>query len=158
MTIEFQPGQLGAVPTVGTEKSLYPNFHKMFSMPLLHEEGISRPRRIFGYLLSVLASLAIFGSGIIKFFPDNDIHVLLEQLNVAEHAVLIGLIEIGVVVLYWIPKISNIGFFLFCAYAGGITVGELILGDFPLPGLAIGGMIMVGSVLRKPSLLGWERT
>jgi hypothetical protein len=72
----------------------------------------------------------------------------------AEHAILIGLIEIGCVLLYWIPKTSNIGFFLFCSYSGGIIVGELILGDVPLPGLAIGGMIYVGTLLRKPSLVG----
>lgn len=123
-------------------------------MSKLHEDGISKPQRIIGYTLSILASLAIFGSGFTKFFPDNEIHVLLERLNMAEHAVLIGLIEIGVVVLYWIPKISNIGFFLFCSYAGGIIVGELILGDVPLPGLAVGGMIYIGTLLRKPSLWG----
>lgn len=67
---------------------------------------------------------------------------------------MIGLIEIVCVVLYWIPRTSNVGFFLFCSYAGGIIVGELILGDVPLPGLAIGGMIYLGTLLRKPSLLG----
>jgi hypothetical protein len=123
-------------------------------MSTLHETGISKPRRIIGYLLSILASLAVFGSGITKFFPANEIHLLLDRLGMAEHAVMIGLIEIGVVLLYWIPKASNIGFFLFCSYAGGIIVGELILGDVPLPGLAIGGMIYVGTLLRKPSLVG----
>ena len=65
----------------------------------------------------------------------------------------IGLIEIFVVVLYWIPKTMNIGFFLFCSYAGGIVVGELIHGDVPLPGLVTGAMVYVGTLLRKPSLL-----
>jgi hypothetical protein len=123
-------------------------------MSTLHETGISNSRRTIGYLLSILASLAVFGSGVTKFFANNEIHLLLERLGMAEHALLIGLIEIGVVILYWIPKISNIGFFLFCSYAGGIIVGELILGDVPLPGLAIGGMIYVGTLLRKPSLVG----
>ena len=88
-----------------------------------------------------------------KFFPNAEIHALLEQLGVAEHAVAIGLIEIFVVVLYWIPKTMNIGFFLFCSYAGGIVVGELIHGDVPLPGLVTGAMVYVGTLLRKPSLL-----
>lgn len=123
-------------------------------MSSLHETGISKTQRLTGYALSLLASLAVFGSGITKFFPNNEIHALLERLNVAEHAVMIGLIEIGVVILYWIPKIGNLGFFLFCSYCGGIVVGELILGDVPLPGLAIGGMVYVGTLLRKPSLLG----
>jgi hypothetical protein len=121
-----------------------------------HENGISKTRRIIGYVLSLLPALGVMGSGFTKFFPDNEIHALLEQLGMAEHAVLIGLIEIGVVLLYLIPKTSNIGFFLFCSYIGGIIVGELVIGDVPLPGLTIGVMIYVGTLLRKPSLLGWE--
>lgn len=119
----------------------------------LHEEGISKSQRITGYILSLLPSLGIMGSGFMKFFPNTEIHVLLEQLGVAEHAVMIGLVEIFVVVLYWIPRTMNIGFFLFCSYAGGIVVGELIHGDVPLPGLVTGAMIYVGTLLRKPSLL-----
>lgn len=120
----------------------------------LHENGISKPQRIMGYVLSLLPSLAVLGSGFTKFFSNTEIHILLERLGMAEHAVMIGLIEIGCVLLYWIPKTSNIGFFFFCSYIGGIIVGELILGDVPVPGLAIGAMIYVGTLLRKPSLLG----
>lgn len=123
-------------------------------MSKLHESGIGKPQRLLGYLLSLLPSLAVLGSGFAKFIPDTEIHALLDNLGMAEHAVIIGLIEILCVLVYWIPKTSNIGFFLFCSYAGGIIVGELILGDVPLPGLAIGGMIYVGTLLRKPSLIG----
>lgn len=122
-----------------------------------HENGISKSRRIIGYVLSYLPALGVMGSGFTKFFPDNEIHVLLEQLGMAEHAVLIGLIEIAVVLLYLIPKTSNIGFFLFCSYIGAILVGELVIGDVPIPALTIGVMIYVGTLLRKPSLLGWEQ-
>ena len=120
----------------------------------LHDPGISKARRLTGYALSLLPSLAVLGSGVTKFFPGSDIHTLLEQLGMAEHAVVIGLIEIACVLLYWIPRTSNIGFYLFCSYIGGITVAELILGDFPWPGLTIGVMIYVGTLLRKPSLVG----
>jgi hypothetical protein len=123
-------------------------------MSELHEAGISKSQRIAGYILSLLPSLAVLGSGFIKFFPNTEIHLLLEQLGMADHAVLIGLIEIGCVLLYWIPRTSNVGFFLFCSYIGGIIVGELVIGDFPAPGLTIGAMIYVGTLLRKPSLLG----
>lgn len=123
-------------------------------MTTLHDAGIGKLRRIIGYLLSLLPSLAVLGSGFTKFFPNTEIHLLLERLGMAEHAVVIGLIEIGCVILYWIPRTCNIGFFLLCSYVGGITVAELTLGDVPLPGLAIGSMIYVGTLLRKPSLIG----
>ncbi|NJC24922.1 hypothetical protein [Neolewinella antarctica] len=122
-----------------------------------HEKGISKTRRITGYVLSLLPALAVMGSGFTKFLPDNEIHALLEKLGMADYAVLIGIIEIGVVVLYAIPRTSNVGFFLFCSYVGAIIVGELVIGDVPLPGLTIGVMIYVGTLLRKPSLLGWDR-
>ena len=123
-------------------------------MSNLHEPGISKPRRITGYVLSVLPSLMVLLSGFVKFSKNEMILENLERLGVAEHAVLIGLVEILCVVLYWIPRTSNIGFFLFCSYAGGIIVGELILGDIPIPGIVTAIMIYTGTMLRKPSLSG----
>jgi hypothetical protein len=123
-------------------------------MTALHEPGISRTRKISGYALSIFASLAVLGSGLLKFTSSPDILALLEQLGLADHLVLIGLVEIAVVLVYWIPRTSNLGFFLFCSYVGGITIAELILGQVPIPGLAIGALVYVGTLLRKPALLG----
>ena len=125
-------------------------------MSNLHEPGISKSRRITGYLLSILPSLMVLVSGLVKFTQNEMMVENLERLGVAEHAVLIGLVEIICVIAYWIPKTSNIGFFLFCSYVGGIIVGELILGDIPIPGIVTGIMIYVGTMLRKPSLSGLD--
>jgi len=124
-------------------------------MSQFHEPKISRPQLIVGYVLSVLPSLAVLFSGLLKFTAEPEILVLLEQLGMADHAVAIGVVEIICVLVYWVPRTVNLGFFLFCAYSGGIVVAELILGDFPLPGLAIGLMVVLGTLLRKPSLSGW---
>ena len=124
-------------------------------MSNLHEPGISKSRRITGYL-SILPSLMVLVSGLVKFTQNEMMVENLERLGVAEHAVLIGLVEIICVIAYWIPKTSNIGFFLFCSYVGGIIVGELILGDIPIPGIVTGIMIYVGTMLRKPSLSGLD--
>lgn len=125
-------------------------------MSTLHEAGINPTRKIMGYILSILPSLGVFFSGMMKFFPNPSILDILEQLGVAEYAVVIGVVEVVCVILYWIPRTSNIGFFLFCAYVGGILVAELILGQVPVPAVAIGVMVFVGTLLRKPSLAGWE--
>ena len=122
----------------------------------LHETSISKPQRIIGYLLSLVPSLIVFLSGVVKFTPNAPILDMLERLGVAEHAVLIGVVEILCVILYWIPRTSNFGFFLFCTYSGGIIVGEMIVGDLPIPGIAIAVMIYTGTLLRKPSLSGWS--
>jgi len=119
----------------------------------LHETTISKPSRITGYVLTILASLGVLGSGFIKFFPNEEINQVLGRLGLEEHSIIIGLIEVLVVVIYWIPKTVNIGFFLFCSYLGGIIVAEILLGDIPIPGLTLGAMVYIGTFLRKPSLL-----
>lgn len=124
-------------------------------MSQFHEAKIGRSQLIAGYILSVLPSLAVLFSGLLKFTAEPEILVLLEKLGMADQAVVIGVVEIICAVVYWIPRTVNLGFFLFCAYSGGIVVAELILGDFPLPGLAIGVMVVVGTLFRKPSLSGW---
>ncbi len=124
----------------------------MNAMFTLHEAGIGKRQRILGYVLSLLPSLAVFGSGVAKFFPGHEIHALLAELGLGGQAVVIGLTEIGCVVLYWIPRTTNVGFFLFCSYIGAILVGELVLGQVPLPALAIGSMVYAGTYLRRP---GW---
>jgi hypothetical protein len=123
-------------------------------MASLHETGISRSRKFIGYLLSILPSFAVLIYGFLKFTDNEAVRATLEQLGVEEHAVLIGGVEILCVILYWIPRTSNIGFFLFCSYAGGILVGEMIMGDVPVPGMVIAVMIYAGTILRKPSLSG----
>jgi hypothetical protein len=123
-------------------------------MSYLHEASISKPRKIVGYALSILASIIVLLSGGFKFMQQPDTMALLDRLGMADQAFLIGAVEVLVAVCYWIPRASNLGFFLFCAYCGGIVVGELIMGDVPVPGLAIGAMVLTGTLLRKPSLMG----
>lgn len=125
-------------------------------MPALHHADISRIQKFSAYTLSIIASLMVLSSAIFKFTGEPNIYNILETLGVAEHAVAIGLAEILIVALYWIPRSSNLGFFLFCSYIGAITVAEIIMGDFPLPGLTIGLMIYLGTLLRKPDLSGWK--
>jgi len=125
-------------------------------MPELHETGLSRPRLALGYALSILPSIAVLVSGVFKFIGRIEVLDPLERLGLADLAPIVGAVEVACVVLYWIPRTANLGFFLFCSYVGGIIVGELVLGEPPLPGLAIGTMVYLGTLLRKPSLLGWR--
>lgn len=123
-------------------------------MPTLHEPGIGKVQKIIGYLLSILASLMILISGLLKFTPNAWAIEPLEKLGLTEYALAVGVIEVLCVALYWIPQTSNIGFFLMCAYVGGIIVGELLMPEVPIPGIAIGILIFLGTLLRKPSLAG----
>ncbi len=123
-------------------------------MSSFHEPGIPKAQKILGYLLSVLVSFMVLVSGLLKFVQNTWAMEPLEKLGLSEHVLPVAVIEVLCIVLYWIPKTSNMGFFLLCSYVGGIIVAELLMGEVPAPGLTIGFMVYLGTLLRKPSLAG----
>ncbi len=126
-------------------------------MPNLHDQNISGVRKITGYALSILPSLMIVFSGVMKIIQDEFMIQAMETLQLRGLIVFIGFLEILCVVLYWIPKTMNIGFFLMCSYVGGIIAAELIgaKGDaLPIPGIPVAVMLYVGTMLRKKELSG----
>ncbi|MEM6965962.1 MAG: hypothetical protein AAF573_14440 [Bacteroidota bacterium] len=112
---------------------------------------VNKTRKIIGWVLSAPPLLAILGGSINKFSNNPD---LIEKLPYIDNLPLLGAISVTCVVLYLIPKTSNIGFFLLCSYYGGVIVGELAMGEFPLVGIALSVFLYVGTMLRKPSLSG----
>lgn len=115
---------------------------------------IPRWRYYLGWAMSVFVSLGITASGMGKIMEAKLLVESLDKINLAEHAVTIGIIEILCVVLYLIPKTSNIGFFLLCSYIGGIIVSEWAMGFPPNVGITLAVVLYVGTMLRKPELSG----
>ena len=121
----------------------------------LHEAGISKTRRIAGYVLSIIPSLMLLLAGVMKLSGSEEMKNNMAAIpNIADMTFLIGVIELVSLALYWIPRTSNIGFFLLASYAGGIIVAEIVAGGMPLPGVPLAIMLYVGTMLRKPSLSG----
>lgn len=123
----------------------------------LHETNLSKSRIIAGYILSALPSMMLVFSGVMKLLQDDFMVENMRQLGLINVMVFIGLLEIVCVVLYWIPKTMNLGFFLLCSFVGGIIVGELISVSgqaWPVPGLPLAIVLYIGTFLRKPSLTG----
>ena len=117
-------------------------------------QTISKTRRIIGWILSILPTGMIVFSGINKILSHPIMVESLNKINLGAYIVTIGIIEIACVILYFIPKTSNIGFFLLCSYVGGIIVAEWAMGQMPLLGIAVAVSLYVGTMLRKPSLSG----
>lgn len=115
---------------------------------------ISKTRRIIGWVLSVVPTAFLVFSGINKVFSHPIMVESLNKINLGAHIVTIGVIEIACVILYFIPKTSNIGFFLLCSYVGGIIAAEWAMGQAPIPGIAVAVLLYVGTMLRKPELSG----
>lgn len=96
----------------------------------------------------------ILFSGTMKVSGAEMMQKSMGAIGLREHSLMVGAIELAALVLYWIPKFSNLGFFLLISYSGGIIVAEMIGGGFPLPGVLVATLLYVGTFLRKPSLSG----
>jgi Flp pilus assembly protein protease CpaA len=64
---------------------------------------------------------------------------------------LLGLIELLSVILLWIPKTRNIGFFLVCSYLGGALSVELASGRIPTAAILL-TIIWIAVFLKDPSM------
>ena len=123
----------------------------------LHENTISKTRKIAGYILSILPSLLIVFSGVNKVIGSQMMVDNMSSISLLDAMPFIGILEIACVALYWIPKSSNVGFFLLCSYVGGIITAESIMGagtNLPILGIVVAVLLYIGTMLRKPSLSG----
>ena len=126
-------------------------------MPSLHDPEIGTIRKISGYILSIIPSGLMVFSAITKLTRDEFMVNSMEALNLLPSMTLIGVLEVLIVLLYWIPKTMRLGFFLMCSFIGGIMAAELIQAggqQLPIPGLPMAIFLYVGTFLRKKELSG----
>ncbi|QDU96763.1 DoxX family protein [Lignipirellula cremea] len=118
----------------------------------------SKTKTIVGWVLSVLIGLFLIGaSGLPKFLVDwPGKEEMMARLGIPLDLLLtIGLIEIGVAVLYLIPPTAFLGAILTTGYLGGAVFTHLRIGDglfetlFPV---ILGVILWTGLALRKPVL------
>ena len=119
-----------------------------------HETNISKTQRITGYVLSILFSVQILMAGAMKLIQAKP---LVENMNAVTNCgdkiLFIGILELILLALYWIPKTQKLGFYLFCSFVGGIIVAEVVAGKVPFAGLGVAILLYAGTALRFPSLL-----
>ena len=124
-------------------------------MSNLHETQISKARRIAGYTISILASIMILFAGVSKIMGSDEMVKTMNSLpNFGNMMLFVGVLELILLVLYWTPKTSNLGFFLLCSFGGGCIVAEMVMGKMPMGGIMVSTLFYVGTMLRKPSLSG----
>lgn len=125
-------------------------------MSNLHETQISITRRIAGYTLSIIPSLMILLAGVTKLIGTEEMVQNFANLpNWQDKMLFIGILELVILALYWIPKTMNMGFFLMLGFMGGALLAEVVLkGGVPLPAIFVTTLFYVGTMLRKPSLSG----
>ena len=124
-------------------------------MTSLHETQISKARKIAGYTISIIASFMLFMAGIMKIIGNEEMKINMTKVtNFGDKLMLIGILEIIILILFWIPRTMNIGFFLLASFGGGIIVAEIVTGEMPFAGILVTTLFYIGTILRKPNLSG----
>ena len=114
----------------------------------------TKTQRIIGRVLTGLVGLFLIGaSGVPKFIDFPDKEVMFEKLGVPMPlSPVLGVIEIGVTIVYLIPRTSFLGAILVTGYLGGAVWTHLRIGDpwyFPI---IIGVVMWVALGLRQPAI------
>tara|TARA_R110002126_G_scaffold206886_1_gene354003 strand:+ start:34506 stop:34904 length:399 start_codon:yes stop_codon:yes gene_type:complete len=131
-------------------------------MAKFHKDQIGKAQKITGYVLSVLFSIQILMAGFLKVIGEAAIVERMNNVpNWGDKLMFIGLLELILLALYWIPKTQKLGFYLLCAFVGGIIVAEVAAGTHveqgappaPLVGIVTAILLYAGTILRKPSML-----
>ncbi|MCI4669037.1 MAG: DoxX family protein [Bacteroidia bacterium] len=119
-----------------------------------HEPGINKIQRIIGYILSILFSLIILMAGFAKIVGAEPIMENMSKIpNWEDKVLFLGVLEIALLALYWIPRTGKLGFYLLCSYVGGIIVAEVVSGQAPVTGIVVAVFLYAGTVMRNPSML-----
>lgn len=122
----------------------------------LHETPIAQSVKIVGYTSSLFASSLMLIAGIMKVIGAEQMQLKMARVTHFEDKILIiGILELLIVVLYWIPRTMNIGFFLLASYGGGFIVAEIVAGEMPVLGITVTTLFYAGTLLRRPSLWGF---
>ena len=119
-----------------------------------HEISISKTQRLAGYTMSILFSVQILMAGIMKVIRAAPIVENMNAVTNWEDKILfIGILELVLLALYWIPKTQKLGFYLLCSFVGGVIVAEVVAGKAPVAGIAVAVLLYAGTTLRFPKLL-----
>jgi hypothetical protein len=123
-------------------------------MALFHEEEIPKWQKITGYVFSIIFSIQILMAGIMKIIGNPDMTANMAKLgSIGENIFLIGLGELFLLLLYWLPQSRKLGFYLLCSFVGGIIATELIGGRPIFIGISTATLLYAGTIMRFPSLI-----
>jgi len=119
-----------------------------------HDTSISKAQKIAGYAMSILFSIQIIMAGVMKLFLAAPI---VENMNAVNNwgdkTLFVGILELIILALYWIPKTQKLGFYLLCSFVGGVIVAEVVAGKPPIAGILASVLLYAGTALRFPKLL-----
>lgn len=114
-------------------------------------ENISKGARVTGWILSILASLFLLLSGVMKFIQPGGEEFTkgLEHIGwTATGTFRLGFLEIACVLVYLFPRTAVLGAVLLTAYMGGAIATHARVGDIFVVQILIGVVFWLGLYLR----------
>jgi len=104
-------------------------------------------------VLRALITLVFLGSAGTKLAHVPKVVSELTHAGIPESAIFsIGILELTCLALYWYPRTSILGTFLFTGYLGGAIVTHIIARENFAPPLIIGIWMFASAYLRHPEL------
>ena len=113
----------------------------------------SKAARITGWIMTILPSLMFVFSAVMKFVPSPQLTEGFTHLQLPiSWAMNLGVLELGCLVVYLIPRTAVIGAILLTGYLGGAMLTHLRVGEPPVVHVILGVVLWGGLYLRDPRL------
>ena len=114
----------------------------------------SKTQRIIGWVLTGLVGLFMIGvSGVPKFLDFPGKNEMMEKMGIPLSLLpTLAVLEIGVTLIYLLPRTSFLGAILMTGYLGGAVFTHLRIGEpwyFPI---IVGVLAWLGLALRQPMI------
>jgi hypothetical protein len=115
--------------------------------------GIAKWQQWAGRALRALVTLVFLVSGGAKLAHVPKVVSELTRAGIPENAILpIGILELTCLALYWFPRTSILGTFLFVGYLGGAIATHIIARENFAPPFVVGTWMFASAYLRYPEL------
>lgn len=116
-------------------------------------QPVSKTMVWIGYVLTALPVMLLLFSAFGKFVKPEGMEANVEPLGWRmDQMTALGIVELGCVIIYLIPRTAVFGAVLVTAYLGGATATHARIGDpFIIP-IVAGILVWLGLYLREPRL------
>ncbi len=98
---------------------------------------MSKTTKIISLVLKIIVSGMLTMSAVMKLSHAQPIVEAFSKSNLINLITLIGLIELGSLVLFWVPKTGKLGFLLLTSYLGGALSIELAGAQTPMAAILL---------------------
>ncbi|MES2565550.1 MAG: DoxX family protein [Bacteroidota bacterium] len=117
----------------------------------------TKTTRIISIILTVIPSLMLIMSGIMKLAGAEQIVTGLTKAGLGSYVTLFGIIELAAVALFWFPKTYKIGFLLISCYLAGALSIELTGSGTPTAAILL-VMLWIGLYLKNKHMFVLPKT